>query len=92
MSVINVVIFNNEKNELIGVMEWRERPLDERRAKKLYDLLKERGYLPVVLYNNMEAISRWDGMNDVPGNPQWYRPLVTTTRYEDAAKWLREWD
>ena len=85
-------MYKNEEGKLIGISDWRSQPIDERRANKLYEFLKSSGYLPVLKYIGMEAVARWDGLNDVPGNPQWQRSLVHPDKYVDASKWIRDWE
>ncbi len=86
----HVIFYENEKGFMVGILEWRSRPLDARRAIRIFDLLK-RDHNVVIRYEDSVPVEMKNGLQEGPGNSNYTRDRVHPHHYEDGSAHMKEW-
>ena len=86
----HTVFYENEKGIMVGIVEWRSRPLDARRAIRIFDMLK-RHHDVVIRYEDSAPVEMKNGFREGPGTPEYNRANVRPHHYEDGTSILKDW-
>lgn len=82
----HMVFYESEKGILVGITEWRSRPLDARRSIRIFDLLKKEFDI-VIRYEDFNPVEMKNGLKEGPGTHEWNRTNIHPHHYEDGVTW-----